>query len=384
MIFSSKLFFFNMDDELIEENLWIADLFYDANVPFRILAQKKTNVELIKQIPEDYKDKIKFVNRDSDTRNKVIDFKKKGGIFSVIGVVDQDAIFSFNCKIPLFNPEKLIRNGETLGDKVIKYGLPINSFQDVIDCLIAFEIHKDNYFRMDIDDKFSVISLNNANTYYRPENEVRIKEIFETNLKGDGVVREQRILLLLFFHLINEITQNTYFEQVNYWGTFPSANPENDDTSVSFLKEAVRVVVNGKPRNGPELLIRTKEMTAKHRSGNSRLNDKCNKDLETLIVNPKLRGKLNNQVVCIIDDYVTNGYSAEAAKHLLLAAGVKKVIFISIGKFGRKYFTTDYSIEGNVFSDNYQYVFNSEVLSESSEHYNFNNNQEILDFGRIL
>lgn len=73
-------------------------------------------------------------------------------------------------------------------------------------------------------------------------------------------------------------------------------------------------------------------MKSKHSSGLSRLQQKCNRDFETLKINDSLVDRIKGKVICIIDDYITNGYSAEAAKHLLLSAGAKKVIFLSIGK----------------------------------------------------
>lgn len=304
----------------------------------------------------------------------------------MVGIVNEDALFSFHCKIPLFNPESL-SNRVTVSEKVEKYGLPIYDFKDVIDCLKAYEIHKQNYFQMIFGDSFSVISLNNANTHYRPEEEARVKKIFETNLKGIESKREQRILLLLLFHLINEVTTNSYYEKVDYWGTFPSSNPQNTFTSVSFLKEAVRVILNGGPKKGPEILLRHQQMPAKHNSGAIRLKTKSNNDFETLIVNPALKNNIKGKVICIIDDYITNGYSAEATKHLLLAAGAKEVIFLSFGKFGKKYFSTDYLIEGDVYSK-YTYEFIKENLYEGNFgkeiFYNSNNDSEISNFADLI
>jgi len=387
IIFISKLVFFTENNELIEENLRIADLFDSEDVILGIIARKATIDILRRKIPKDYNDKIKLINRSKHTKDKIKVLKEKGAILGLIGIVQEDAIFSFNCKIPLFNPEKM-SDRVVISDKVKKYGLPISDFQNVIDCLKAFEIHKENYFQMKFENNFSVISLNNANRYYRPEIEVRIKQIFETNLKGDESVRNQRILLLLLFHLINEVTTNPFYEKVDYWGTFPSSDPQNTVTSISFLKEAVRVLIDGKPRNGPELLIRHSSMNSKHSSdASSRLTNKSNKDFDTLIVNPALINQIKGKVVCIIDDYITNGYSAEAAKHLLFAAGVKEVIFLSFGKFGKKYYYTDYKIKGNV-STKYSYELVSEIAYKDTfngeEYYNLDNDIEILDFNDLV
>lgn len=348
----------------------------------------QSTINILKsKIPKEYTGKIKLFNRSSQNKDTIRNLKGKGAIFGFIGIVEEDAIFSFNCKIPLFNPERLSSGKVVISEKVKKYGLPIIEFQNVIDCLKAFEVHKGNYFRISFEDKFSVISLNNGNTYYRPEEEVRIKEIFETNLKGNVSSRDQRILLLLLFHLINEVTTNNFFEKVDYWGTFPSSKPDNTDTSVSFLKEAVRVLVNGGPRKGPEILIRNSTMQAKHTSGALRLNNKSDKDFDTLIVNPNLVNRIKGKVICIIDDYITNGYSAESAKHLLFASGAKEVVFISIGKFGRKYYSTNYEIKGDV-SETYSYQFINETLYTDKLNgevfYNAGNDLEILNFSNLV
>lgn len=386
IIFVSKLVFFTEENELIEDNLKIIDLFEKEDVSLAIIARHATIQVLKKEIPKQYENKIMLVNRSPHTIEQVKVSKEETN-FGMVGIVEEDAIFSFNCKIPLFNPEKMSSGRVIIADKVKKYGLPINEFQDVIDCLNAFEIHKENYFHMNYGNEFNVISLNNANSYYRPENEKRIKQIFETNLKGDTSLRDQRILLLLLFHLINEVTTNPYYKRVDYWGTFPSSNPDNTSTSVSFLKEAVRVIINGKPRNGPEILIRTMPMKSKHSSGALRLTNKSDKDFDTLIVNPILIDRIKGKVICIIDDYITNGYSAEAAKHLLFAAGAKEVIFLSFGKFGKKYYSTNYEIKGDV-SENYSYQFVNESLYgdsyEGQKYYNERNDIEILNFADLV
>lgn len=389
MVFISKLVFFTEDNELIEENLKFADLFVNQDVLLAIIARQATIDILKNKIPKEYENKIILVNRSFQTKDKIKNLKAQGAIFGLIGIVKDDAIFSFNCKIPLFNPERMSSGRVIISDKVKKYGLPIIEFQNVIDCLKAFEIHKENYFHICFENNFSVISLNNANTYYRPEEEARVKEIFETNLKGDKSERDQRILLLLLFHLINEVTTNPYFDKVDYWGTFPSSNPENTVTSVSFLKEAVRVLINGEPRNGPEILIRHESMRAKHSSAAaSRLINKSDNDFDTLIVNPTLIEKIKGKVICIIDDYITNGYSAEAAKHVLLAAGAKEVIFLSFGKFGKKYYSTNYEITGDVSTTAYSYEFVDEIFYGGTfggeKYYNSDNDLEILNFGDLV
>lgn len=387
ILITSKLIFFDEKNELITDNLRIVDLFYDQDVLFYILARSST-IEILKdKIPVEYSNKIKFMYRNRKSKELIKKLKRKKYIFSVLGVTDEDAIFAFNCQIPLFNPDNLNSGRVVISEKVQKYGLPIIEFQNIIDCFKAYEIHKENYFHISFDNNFTVISLNNANTHYRPEEECRIKKIFETNLKGNISSREQRILLILLFHLINEITTKEYFEKIKYWGIFPSSNKDNTDTSVSFIKESIRTIVNGGPRSGHELFIRHTSMNSKHSSGAARLNFKCEKDFETLMINPDVVRLIKGKTVCIIDDYITNGYSAEAAKHLLFNAGVKEIIFISFGKFGTKYYKTDY-ILNNDTEGNLEYLFHDEEIIEKvydkESVYNKDNDQEILDFAEII
>ncbi|EHC2216166.1 phosphoribosyltransferase [Listeria monocytogenes] len=380
-IIMSKLFLFNSDNQLIQENLKIVDSFTDQEIEFVILAKNVSIGKMKSQIPEKYEKKIVFIDRSTSTKEAIIELKQKGTLIAVIGFVDEDAIFAFNCRLPLFNPEKLLSLGSNTSEKVKKYGLPITRFQNVIDCFRAFDIHEGNYFEMHIDDQYSVISLNNANTHYQPVEEARIKEIFEANLKGNEFSRDQRILLILLFHLINEVTSNSYYQDVDYWGTFPSSKPDNTETSISFLKEAVRVIVNGGPRTGPEILIRHTAMKSKHTSGLSRLQQKCNTDFDTLEINDSLVNRIKGKVICIIDDYITNGYSAESAKHLLLSAGAKKVIFLSIGKFGSKYFLTNYDLD----ETNHKFI-GEELFQGNSKgnYYDKYNDNEILNFTDLV
>lgn len=386
-VFISKLFFFNNHNVLIEPNLKIADYFFNEGVNVVIVARKSTIRELAPQIPNEYGRKIKFLNRNKKNGEDIKKLKDNGMIFAVIGIVNQDAIFSFNCKLPLFNPENMSSGRVTISEKVTKYGLPFFDYSNIVNCLKAFEIHESNYFHIKFNDQFSVISLNNANSYYKPREEERIKQIFEANLKGGSNDRDSSILLILLFHLINEVTTNDYYNKIDFWGIFPSANPSNKETSVHFLKEAVRIIIGSKPLNGTDMFIRHSPMQSKKSSGTSRLINKSDRDFDTLIVNPELIDKIKGKTVCIIDDYITNGYSAESAKHLLLNAGVKEVVFLSFGKFGTKYFSTNYEIYGDV-SNEFTYKFVGQIMYDrvlnGDNFYNPKNDLEIIRFNEIV
>ena len=82
-------------------------------------------------------------------------------------------------------------------------------------------------------------------------------------------------------------------------------------------------------------------------------------------MNDKYTGKLKGRVVCVFDDYLTNGNTFEALRNLLIKCGVKKIIFVSIGKFKRRneseYVQKSFCIKGDVYSGRYTAEFNTDA-----------------------
>lgn len=44
-----------------------------------------------------------------------------------------------------------------------------------------------------------------------------------------------------------------------------------------------------------------------------------------------------NKNIIVIDDFITEGYSTECARNLLLKAGASNIISLGIGKYGSRY-----------------------------------------------
>ena len=86
----------------------------------------------------------------------------------------------------------------------------------------------------------------------------------------------------------------------------------------------------------------------------------CQKHFRTIIVNPLYKEKLKNRIVCVMDDYFTNGNTFETLRNLLVACKVKKIIFVAIGKFttGENCYSKQiFSIQGDVHEDGYIATF---------------------------
>ena len=75
--FYIEISIFTEDNELIEENLKFADLFYEKDIYLRIVARKSTINILQNKIPKEYKDKIKLLDRSSETKDKIKVLKRK-------------------------------------------------------------------------------------------------------------------------------------------------------------------------------------------------------------------------------------------------------------------------------------------------------------------
>ena len=129
------------------------------------------------------------------------------------------------------------------------------------------------------------------------------------------------------------------------------------------LKEHVRCMMYGRKRD-PIFFRHTATSKSRCDSRDDRQrNDYCQKHFQSIRVNDKYKGKLKGRVVCVFDDYLTHGNTFEALRNLLIKCEVKKIIFVSIGKFERRneseYVQKSFSIEGDVYSGKYTAKFNT-------------------------
>ena len=95
-------------------------------------------------------------------------------------------------------------------------------------------------------------------------------------------------------------------------------------------------------------------------------------EFRTICINPDFKNKINTLKkskkfnVCIFDDYMTHGNSFNAVRNLLQYLGANKIIFVSLGNFGRPFQKIDYAIKGDVFNTGYSYTpinFNTKYLT---------------------
>lgn len=134
------------------------------------------------------------------------------------------------------------------------------------------------------------------------------------------------------------------------------------------LKEHVRCMMNGRKHEAIFIRHTATEKSRSDSRDDRQRNDYCLKHFQSIHVNDKYKGKLKGRVVCVFDDYLTHGNTFEALRNLLIRCEVKKIIFVSIGKFKHnyesQYIQKSFSIEGDVYSGNYTAEFNTAACHE--------------------
>lgn len=349
IIIASKYFLFYDNGKIRESAIDMLEQLKTWDISLRIIARRVRHNELNNliryKIPSEYCGMIQCIERGKDGRAS-IDAERMESSISMIAVVDEDAEFAFQTKIPIINPIHFLKDAP-VSDKVKRYGIDFTGIEDVILAVKLLDSHYNNFCEYKENEQFEIVSVLDGNTNCKPD---ALRDLFQVNIK-DRYGKSQRILNLIFYYILSETSHNPIFKEVNYWGNFPSSSGAPNQSMV-FLKEMLRIT-HGGSRGDDQILIRQKPTDKKHYTErNTRLKNKCSKDFDTIIINQRFKSKLKNKVVCIVDDYTTNGYSSEAAKHLLLKAGVKKVIFLAVGKYGKYYCSTQYDLEGNVFKEN--------------------------------
>ena len=188
----------------------------------------------------------------------------------------------------------------------------------------------------------------------------------------------------LISFLLTAIAHDPEFREVQDWAVAPSSSTEPNKV-MENLKEHVRYMMNG--RKPQPIFIRhtaTRKSRFDGRQARQHVNY-CLKHFRTILVNKTYQGKLEGRVVCVFDDFLTNGNTFEAMRNLLVACKVKKIIFLSIGKFERSgensYTKKSFNIQGDVHSENYTATF-----TEALEHpvsFNYNARRELRDLWEL-
>ncbi|WP_266366651.1 phosphoribosyltransferase [Tellurirhabdus rosea] len=315
-----------------------------------------SNPDKLYAVPDGFE--IFLSPREERTTSLINSILKQYNSFTIgdvilLGAKDMDFYLAVNNRVLLLSALYAYK-GARDQQKVLSYGIPIR----VIDNLNLFfninqKINRPWFYKLVVSRVTTIYSLTNANTYYTSKNLEKMNLAFQDCLKQGNTTN---FSLFLVYFLISSFSPQTVndFRQIDFWGIYPSSGLDVNDSLEAF-KEYIRKMYKGKPdvranRMQPPILERIEPTYQRHKLGSQkRVSDGCDEQFKTIRINPNYREQLRGATVCIIDDYTTYGTSCETARALLEAAGVKKLIFVALGKFGLEYYQYSYKILGDVF-----------------------------------
>lgn len=319
---------------------------------------KDNRLECVKNIFPFKHERLLFVNRI-----RVMDLIKEHNdnpdiSFIVIGRKNQDFRMAVNNKL-LFITPLWVRNLEEQADK---YGIKVDSPYQLLEFMKTIINQKNWYSKLVLPDGTIVLSLTDARTFEKytiSKEEKEVIERFHQILKNGS----RNFYEMYFYHFFSSISNNKrLFNDINYWGYFPSSSGHIEGNEMFKFKEKVREMMKGQPQKHEDykkyrnLLVRhtpTNKSHETHRDIRIKIGSK--KHFETVRLNKGFINKLHGKNICIFDDYLTHGNSFECARNLLRHAGVNKLIFVTLGRFVRPYQYQEYELTGDIYSPTYNY-----------------------------
>lgn len=264
--------------------------------------------------------------------------KNKSSYFIVLGAGELDFYLAVNNKVLFFFPEW----AENQNDKARRYGLNVSTVSVFTKIVDIIKNQSSWYYSLKVDDITQVFSLTSANTRgAHSAKEVDLVDGFRSLLK-EG---KRKYMNVLLYHFLASITNNEAFRDINDWAIFPSSSTQLNREMLVF-KERARYLMKGMKKD--PLFLRDKVVPKSHHMRTGRI--PCDRHFQSIVLNPVYKNKLKGRSICILDDYLTNGTSFETVRNLLVNQGVKKIICVSLGKFGRQYLKQDYKITGDVYA----------------------------------
>ncbi|XP_068734039.1 uncharacterized protein [Montipora capricornis] len=356
VIFSRSCLFLSSEKLQQEMNEEIRALSQNGNFELHFTSHENPTSEMLGAIPKGLH--IAFQRRGQPLRAFIKQRWEAGDVVIICGAVDEDLYVATNTKSFLLaalwvDAKEIVR----------RYGVPAPTPKKMRAILNIVVNQTSWYYMCSFVDPVptKVVSLCCANTYAGSsvsEDEKKMAEAFEAILK-DGA-KNPIIKEALLCHLMAAIAHDRDFREVQDWAVAPPSSPKPNEI-LTELKDLVRYMMNGKKSDA---VFKRHTQTQKSRcekASKRQDDDYIQKHFRSICVSDAYKDKLKGRVVCVFDDYLTNGQTFEALRNLLVSCKVKKIIFVSIGKFKRgsefRYTQRHHSIEGNLYSADYKATF---------------------------
>ncbi|MCO7124765.1 phosphoribosyltransferase [Sporolactobacillus shoreicorticis] len=275
--------------------------------------------------------------------------------FVLVGSSDNDLILAANKKILIIDPGWSVKQEE----KPARYGIILKTPRKLLEAIKLIDNQTKWFFKLKVNSNTTTLALTSANTlnWDVEPTEREVLDGFQNLLKrGD-----RSYFNTLYFHLISGVMKSSDLRNVDIWGIFPTSSGKVNN-EMEELKERCRYLTNKRMKE--PLFIRHTSVNRSHDTPYAtRIKEGCIKHFNSIILNPFYLYRVKGKVVCVLDDYITNGISFETARNLLIKAGAQKVILVALGRYKRGingiYQQEDYEIDGNITRQGYRYNLKS-------------------------
>lgn len=272
--------------------------------------------------------------------------------YILVGSSDDDLILAANKRMLIINPGWSVKQDE----KPARYGITLNTPFQLLEAIRLIANQNKWYFKLEVPDGTEVLALTSANTknWDVGYTERQILDGFEGLLKAG----DRKYFNTLYFHLISGVMKNPELRNVEVWGTFPTSSGTVNE-ELEELKERCRYLT-GRRMTEPLFIRHTRVEKSRNSPHDTRLSQGCKKHFDSVILNPYYNSsRIGGKVVCVLDDYLTNGISFESARNLLLQAGARKVILLALGRYRKGsqgvYQHEVYNLTGRINKPGYNY-----------------------------
>lgn len=394
-------------------NLDLLKISFDSRENLALQELRNQFLQYAKELYVDEENKIYFISRDQNLlytaeehfikkekitylnfrqRDKARDFvmknRDRNHRFVFIGGKEVDFLLAVHTHSLFIVPTWI-----PVEEKAKHYGISVDTPAQLFQFIRTLNNQESWYAKASIEPNITAFSLMDGRYKCKAwtNNEKEMVEHFELLLKSGSSRNYYHILL---YHFLAGMTNSNLFDDIELFGMIPSSDCTLNDDILSFMWQTRIIKGKRNPQtlpNGENLILRKLPKAKAHNSYtiDYRANMGAIDEFETICINPDFKNKINtlkktkNFNVCIFDDYMTHGNSFNAVRNLLKNLGANKIIFVSLGNFGRPFQKKDYTITGNIFDTGYSYSltnsnivplsYNSAAKNEVAELYNIFN-----------
>lgn len=314
------------------------------------------------------REKNKHKNLRYATRNRFLnllkEFKDSTSKFIVIGNRDQDFQMAVNYKILYLVPVWC----KYVYEKSSQYGICVKNLEQLDQIVKTIKNQENWYYEEELPDGTKIYSLISGMTrsWDVTMEERELVSGFEDFLKRGNIDYYE----ILYYHFLAGISNKQEFRDINYWGIAPSSGVNLNANMLKFKDRARCMMKSQMSRKNDNLIYRHTAVDKSHTKDN-KLREKIGAELHFASIHLSPNYDVRGKNICIFDDYLTHGNTFEAIRNLLRKAGANKIIFVSLGRFGRPYIYQDYEITGDVYTPS---GFNYKLINREYIPYRCNNN----------